>query len=405
MFAGRVEELRHTAQALFQTKNNNPQHFIFEGERGIGKSSLFRYLDWVARGDISTIDGQKLKFIVANVELREAMDHGDIVDRIMLELRRQISSKERLKEICKQAWEFVSRFEAYGVRYRQNDEAARREGLDGLTTTLVDLLSGARDEIDGVLLLIDEADKPQASARLGELCKLLTERLSYRGCERVSIGMAGLPGLVSRLRASHESSPRVFEVMALDRLNDDERVWVVRQGLKSAAETNGFPTQMTPDALDSIANLSEGYPHFIQQFAYSAFDADQDNHIDVTDVTLGAFSEHGALDQLGRRYFSDLYVEQIGSEDYRKVLVAMAESSDSWVSRPRIIQSSGVKERIVDNALRVLKERRIILQNDRVRGEYRLPTKAFAAWIRAREAAAIASEKTEAPLLQDAKEG
>jgi hypothetical protein len=28
-------------QSLFQTKHGNPNHFIIEGERGIGKSSLF----------------------------------------------------------------------------------------------------------------------------------------------------------------------------------------------------------------------------------------------------------------------------------------------------------------------------------------------------------------------------
>jgi hypothetical protein len=63
------------------------------------------------------------------------------------------------------------------------------------------------------------------------------------------------------------------------------------------------------------------------------------------------------------------------------------------------MKRSGVKERIVDNALRVLKDRRIIIANDRTRGEYRLPTKAFAVWIRAREAAAAAQERQSAPLL------
>ena len=46
MFAGRFDEIRRTEQALLQTKFGNPQHFLFEGERGIGKSSLFRLLDW-----------------------------------------------------------------------------------------------------------------------------------------------------------------------------------------------------------------------------------------------------------------------------------------------------------------------------------------------------------------------
>jgi AAA domain len=207
MFSGRGRELQHTARALFQIKNGNPQHFLFEGERGIGKSSLFRYLDWVARGDIPTIDDQRHKFVVVNVELREMMGHGDVVDRIFTGLQTQIDVRVGLKEKCKKVVEFLSRFEAYGIRYRQNEHEARRDGLNGLTDALVNLQQEAGDEIDGVLLLIDEADKPLPSAHLGELCKLLTERLSYRGCERVGIGLAGLPGLVGKLRASHESAP------------------------------------------------------------------------------------------------------------------------------------------------------------------------------------------------------
>ncbi len=105
--------------------------------------------------------------------------------------------------------------------------------------------------------------------------------------------------------------------------------------------------------------------------------------IDNTDVLEGAFSSNGALDQLGRKYFNDLFIDQIGSEDYRRVLHAMAESLDAFIPRPEIIKKSGVK--IVDNALKALKERKIIIPNEKFRGEYRLPTKSFAVWIKARE--------------------
>ena len=37
--------------------------------------------------------------------------------------------------------------------------------------------------------------------------------------------------------------------------------------------------------------LSEGYPHFLQQFAFSAFEKNSDNEIDGADVMNGAFQE------------------------------------------------------------------------------------------------------------------
>jgi hypothetical protein len=83
-------------------------------------------------------------------------------------------------------------------------------------------------------------------------------------------------------------------------------------------------------------------------------------------VLRGTFSEHGALSQLGRKYFADLYIDQIGSEDYRRVLIAMADRMDEWIGRQEIISRSGVKESIVTNALSALRERKIILLNPRV---------------------------------------
>jgi hypothetical protein len=399
IFSGRYEEIRRIEQALFQTKHGNPQHVLLEGERGIGKSSLFLLSDMLANGHLKTMDGNTLKFIVVNVELREMMGHGDIIDRILGELRRQISQREPVKQVCLKAWDFLNKFEAYGIRYRQNENEARREGLNDLTDTLVDVQSDAKDQIDGIFILIDEGDKPAVSAHLGELCKLLTERLAFRRAERVAIGLAGLPGLIAKLRTSHESSPRVFSTLSLDTLKDKERVEVIHRGLDVAASTNGFRTKIAEDAVKLIADLSEGYPHFLQQFSYCAFDMDTDDDINMADVANGVVTEHGALEQLGQRYFADLYIDQIGSEDYRRVLVSMATKMDGWIKRPEIIALSGVKERIVDNALHALKDRRIIIASDRERGEYRLPTKAFAIWIRVRESARKAQENQEAPLL------
>ena len=112
--------------------------------------------------------------------------------------------------------------------------------MNDLTDTLVDVQSDAKDQIDGIFILIDEGDKPAVSAHLGELCKLLTERLAFRRAERVAIGLAGLPGLIAKLRTSHESSPRVFSTLSLDTLKDKERVDVIHRGLDVAESTNGF---------------------------------------------------------------------------------------------------------------------------------------------------------------------
>ena len=114
--------------------------------------------------------------------------------------------------------------------------------------------------------------------------RLLTEEMSKRGTDRLCIGLAGLPGLVQRLRDSHELSPRIFHVLDLKPLETGERIDVLRRAMKEASEKNGYEIRITVEAEAMISGLCEGYPHFLQEFAYCAFEEDLDNVIDVEDV-------------------------------------------------------------------------------------------------------------------------
>jgi len=171
--------------------------------------------------------------------------------------------------------------------------------------------------------------------------------------------------------------------MELMPLEEGECQRVLDIGMAQATDKNGFQIKITDAAKFLLTNLSEGYPHFLQEFAYCAFEEDDDNTIDEKDVTDSLFREHGAFDQLGRKYFAQYY-DAPSSDDYRKVLDAMATHGDDWVSRAVLIKESGVKSTIVDNALRALKNKDIIFQHVSKQGHYKLPTRSFAVWIKAK---------------------
>ncbi len=64
-------------------------------------------------------------------------------------------------------------------------------------------------------------------------------------------------------------------------------------------------TTIDDDARSLLVEISEGYPHFIQQFGYCAFAADSDGVIDRTDALQGAFGKRGGLEVIGDRYYRD----------------------------------------------------------------------------------------------------
>jgi hypothetical protein len=232
------------------------------------------------------------------------------------------------------------------------------------------------------LILIDEADKPAASANLGAFAKLLTERLKLRRCDRLCIGLAGLTDLREKLRNSHESSLRLFKIFALDPLSPEDCGVAIRRGLETAKEKNGFEVTITTDAEQNLAYITQGYPHFIQQFAYCAFESDTDNVIDLDDVLKGAYGETGALRQLGLKYFEKQYFDQISSNEYRQVLRIIAKQLDGWVTKAQIRKEApGLKAYTLDNALSALKSRGIIIPKRGTKGTFKMPSRSFAIWL------------------------
>ncbi|MGC2445995.1 MAG: AAA family ATPase [Candidatus Sulfotelmatobacter sp.] len=387
MFAGRYHEMLALEKALFQTKNGNPTHFLIDGERGIGKSSLLFNVEGVATGDFQPFEDPKtLNFVTVSICLDATHTYSDIVRCIGSELRRQIAAREHLKEFAKGAWEFLSKWEIGGIRFRDGErtETKETELAEELTFALASSVDRLKTEVDGVLILIDEADKPPASANLGSLIKLLTERLRLRRCDRVCIGLAGLTTLRDKLRDSHESSLRLFNIFALNPLSPEDCLTVLERGLVEAKEKNGVETRIEEPAARSLAFITEGYPHFVQQFAYCAFDADSDNNIDTDDLGKGAFAENGALKQLGLKYFERQYFDQIWSDEYRQVLQVMSQHFDGWVTKGAIRKEAPkLKASTLDNALSALKSRGIIAPKKGTKGTYKLPSRSFAVWIRA----------------------
>jgi len=217
LFSGRVDELKFIDHCLLQTKRGNPQHFLIEGERGIGKSSLFLCEQFVASGEIKTFSTEEtLDFIVVSISLLDNDDYYSIIRKLTAGFKREVEKRTQFKVFTSAAWNFISKVEVSGFRYRTESEPIEESELFGyLQEDFVSVSTKLSGVADGILILIDEADKPATGGNLGLICKFLTEELTRRGCEKVCIGLAGLPSIIGVLRDSHASSLRIFKTMEL----------------------------------------------------------------------------------------------------------------------------------------------------------------------------------------------
>jgi AAA ATPase domain len=390
MFVGRVTELDKLEADLIQARAGQPANFMLTGERGIGKTSLLDYLKHVAEGLIP-IEQDKVKFLVIETDIDERTTQLALVKKIELGLRRELGQSEKARTFLSSTWKFLERVEAGGISLKEKRGTDNDLVVEEFAYSLADTVNRITDKAgedlfsasyDGLLLLIDEADNSSSDLKLGSFLKLLTERLQRNDCDKMMIGLAGLPELREVLLKSHASSLRVFEELPLGRLSDDEVKRVINICLERANKDNSEQTTITDEAKDVLVTLSEGYPHFIQQFGYCAFAADTNLEIDRHDVSDGAFQKRGGLELIGDRYYRNDFYNKIQKDSYRQVLRIMATKADQWVTKAEIRAKFQGKVSTLDNAIQALRDRHIILPREGERGVYRLQHRGFALWIK-----------------------
>ena len=389
MFAGRLNEIEILEKGLFQTKNSHASNFLITGERGIGKSSLLMLVKYLAAGNIKSPDFDEFNFVTINVVISERTNIVSLIKLIEKNIQREIGKLEVIRKYLRETWSFIQR-----IKVLDSGIESKEQGHDidlilddfaySLAETCKRIIKPEKSEErkDGIVFFIDEADNSSSDLQIGVFFKIVTELLLQNGCNNVMFIVAGLPDVVEKLSNSHESSVRIFNQLKIKELKVDDRITVIEKGIEEGNKINSEKTTIAEDAKKLISTLSEGYPNFIQQFAYSAFEFNDDGEISVTDVSEAAFKTGGAIDAIGSRYYENAYHSQIKSDEYRQVLSIMADNLNEWIKKSDIRKKFTGGNQTLTDALKALTARKIILKNSSKMGEYRLQQKGFALWIK-----------------------
>lgn len=299
-----------------------------------------------------------------------------------------MGSHEKIRSFFSETWDFVKRIKVMDSGLEKEEQISEADIiLDEFSYSLAQTCKRitaeekAEHKKDGIIFLIDEADNSCPNLHVGYFFKTVTETIQKYNVYNVMFVAAGLPDLIEKLADSHESSVRIFNQMVIKELKVEDRKYVITKGLEEGDRINDCRIRITEEAKSSISTLSEGYPHFIQQFAYSAYEVNTDGEISAEDVSLGAVGPGGAIEAIGTRYYARDYHNKIKSDEYREVLSIMANKFNSWIKKSEIKSQFSGTEKTLSNALAALTSRKIILKNPSKMGEYRLQQKGFALWI------------------------
>lgn len=113
MFAGRYHEIITLEKGLFQTKNNQPVHFMITGDRGIGKSSLMLYLKHVSDGSVESVEHGMFNFVPINLTVSDSLDILTLIKLSERHLSRELGKTETIRKFMLDTWDFVQRISSF----------------------------------------------------------------------------------------------------------------------------------------------------------------------------------------------------------------------------------------------------------------------------------------------------
>lgn len=276
--AGRQDILENALVALERIKNGRAEKsMLMIGLRGVGKTVLLVEIQKLA---------EQAGYRVAFIEAHESKQKKSLAEllvphlrRILLDLDRGELISEQAKKALRVLKSFLGSFKAKydEIEFSLGFDAETGVGDSGvLEVDLADLFvaigEAAKDRKTAVAIIIDELqyiDETELSALI-----MAVHRVSQRSLPLILIG-AGLPQLVGKAGNSKSYAERLFAYPEVGALNQAEAQTALQQPV------NDLGIAFTDEALLEIYKTTKGYPYFLQEWGYHAW-----NQATVSPITI-----------------------------------------------------------------------------------------------------------------------
>lgn len=251
------------------------QHLMLTGLRGVGKTVLVRALAAVGESNGYRVIRQ------------EAVGSDDTIASFLRQARRvldDLGSGARVSRALRSIDSVSLTLAGSGVRVERD---AARPDREALADVVIDLAAAGAEHDAGVMLAIDEAQMLERH----DLRRILAgvHRCSQDGLPMWCL-LAGLPNLMGEIARAATYAERMFTVSDLGPLSPDQ----VSEAVRLPAEEIGV--EWADAAVEMIADRSDGFPFFVQTWAYHTWNAAVDEPISATDVGRGTTAAQHSLD-------------------------------------------------------------------------------------------------------------
>ena len=278
--AGRENILEQARVLLGRVRAGRPEKsLLLTGLRGVGKTVLLNEIERLAQGE-----GYRTILVEAHEGKSLAVLLAPHLRRLLFELDRLAGAGHKARRGLAVLKSFVG---AIRIKVGEIDigvdiepEAGTADSGDlevDLPSLFTAVAEAAEERGVAVAILIDEIQY-FAATELSALIMAM-HKMQQRQLPLVLIG-AGLPILPGLAGESKSYAERLFSFPDVGPLHEADAAKAIREPIKEAGET------IAADALREVCHLTKGYPYFLQEWGYQAW-----NHAQLSPISVQVVRE------------------------------------------------------------------------------------------------------------------
>jgi hypothetical protein len=290
---GRQDILDQALLALARIKIGRSERSLFLiGLRGVGKTVLLNKISVLAQEE-----GYKTVMI-------EVPENKGLPELLISHLRKILYALDDGANRSEKVRKALSIFKSFirSIKVKVNDiefgldiepEQGSADSGDlesDLTDLFIALGEAARDKQVGIAIMIDELQyisEKELSALI-----MAVHKVSQQALPLIVIG-AGLPQLVGKAGRSKSYAERLFTYPNVGPLNSADAKKALQDPVM--AEIQG--TRFTEEALNEITRVTQGYPYFLQEWGYQAWNLAHSSPIGIDVIKAANIASLKRLDE------------------------------------------------------------------------------------------------------------
>ena len=329
---GRDSILEQARILLGRIKQKRPEKsMLLTGLRGVGKTVLLNEIERLA-----TADGYRTISIEAHEDKPLGLLIAPYLRRLLFDLDRIAGAGDKVKRGLAVLRSFIGTLKlsvndvTIGLDIEPEKGAADSGDLEiDLSNLFVAIAEAAEDRKTAVAVFIDEVQY-FSHKELGALIMAM-HKIQQRQLPLVLMG-AGLPILPRLAGESKSYAERLFSFPDIGALSEADTAKALREPAQAVGVT------FDPSALGEVFRLTKGYPYFLQEWGYQAW-----NLATSSPITLQIVQDATAtvIPRLDQNFFRVRFDRLTPSE--KNFLRAMAELGPGAHRTGDIAQTLGVK--------------------------------------------------------------